>query len=117
MSKKVLIVDDSKFQRGQLSKTLIASGYEVSEAGNGVEALQKIKAENFNLIVTDLLMPEMSGIELLKELSTNNNKTPIIVLTADIQEPVKQECLDLGAKAFLNKPFNSEILLTTLSKF
>jgi twitching motility two-component system response regulator PilH len=114
MIKKILIVDDSKFQRNQVLKTLVAASFEVDQASNGKEALTKIQAQSYDLLISDLLMPELDGIGLLKQLQALQIKTPVIVVTADIQEPVKQECLTLGAKAFLNKPFDGEALLNSI---
>ncbi len=116
MIKKILIVDDSKFQRNQLLKVLVAANYEVDQAGNGQEALEKMQSQVYDLLISDLLMPELDGIGLLKKLQALQNKTPVVVITADIQEPVKLECMSLGAKAFFNKPFDTAALLNHIKE-
>jgi twitching motility two-component system response regulator PilH len=111
----ILIVDDSLFQRRVISAPLRVKGYEVLEAANGIEGLEKIMLEKPDLILLDILMPEKNGIEVLRELQSVQNKIPVIMLTSDVQNTTREECLSLGAQAFLNKPLKVEELLNIIS--
>lgn len=113
--KKILIVDDSLFQRRIMSAPLKAHGFEVHEAVNGKEGLEKIIEIRPDLILLDILMPEKDGIQVLTELQMSRNKIPIIMLTSDVQDSTRNECLSLGAQAFLNKPVKSEDLLPVIN--
>ena len=101
---RILITDDSSSQRIILSGILEKLGHEIETAGNGQEALEKIEANPPDCMLLDNLMPVMDGLQTLKALQTRNIKLPIIMLTADIQDWLKVECLELGATMFLNKP-------------
>ena len=114
---KILLVDDSKFQRKCMSRMLCDLGHEVIQAENGEMGLQMVKSDKPEIVITDLLMPVMDGIGLLRGLKEENCTIPVVVVTADIQESSKQECLQLGAKAFLNKPHNTVDLEAALSQF
>ena len=100
----LLIVDDSKFTRNQIVKTLAEEGYEIWEAENGQRALELIKTQKPDCIITDLLMPVMDGATLIKRLKDENLEIPAIVITADIQEDTKKMCMTLGAREVINKP-------------
>jgi CheY-like chemotaxis protein len=100
----ILIIDDSKFTRNQLIKGLAGEGYKIMEATNGKEGLDIIKSQKPECVVSDLLMPVMDGQTLLKHLKEDGIKIPVIVVTADIQEDTKEQCLQLGALEVLNKP-------------
>jgi CheY-like chemotaxis protein len=104
---KILLVDDSKFQRKCVSGMLTNLGHLVSEAEDGQKGLQMLEAAKPDLIITDLLMPVMDGLSLLRGLNEKKCSVPTVVVSADIQESTKKECLKLGAKAFLNKPITS----------
>jgi len=101
---KILLVDDSSFQRKNVGKMLVAMGHQVIVAENGEVGLEKVEAENPDLVRTDVLMPVMDGISFLRTMRTRGLKVPSIVATADIQEATREECLRLGANAFLTKP-------------
>ena len=116
---KILLVDDSSFQRKNVSKLLVTMGHEVVTAENGQSGLEKAEADQPDLIITDLLMPVMDGISYLRGLKARHLAIPIVVATADVQEASKAECLKLGAKAFLTKPVKEpeleEAIATSLS--
>ncbi len=114
---KILITDDSWLTRRSIKRILQGEGYDISEAQNGLEALTFINEtdENIDLLVLDLLMPEMSGIEVLEKLKHDQIRIPVLVMTADIQKTVKQNCIALGADAFLNKPPEPEELIEVIS--
>ncbi|EHQ35029.1 response regulator [Methanoplanus limicola] len=108
---KILVTDDSVFQRNIITEILSESGYEYSEAKNGLEALDILKSEKPDLILLDLLMPEMDGFHFLEEFNKSGYNIPVIVLTSDIQNTTKKRCMELGAAGFLNKPVEKEELL------
>jgi len=114
---KILLVDDSKFLRKCMSRMLCDLGHEVAQAENGEMGLQMLEAVKPDVIITDLLMPVVDGIGLMRGLKERNCTIPVVVVTADIQESTKQECLQLGAKAFLNKPHKSDDLEAALNQF
>lgn len=107
----ILIVEDSKIQRTKIRSVLTGAAYEVTEAMNGTEALKVLEDSAPDLIMTDLLMPEMDGIQFLEELKKREIGIPVVVLSADIQDSTKERCYELGARAFVNKPIvQTEIL-------
>lgn len=113
---KVLICDDSQFIRKRLATFLSELNFEITEANDGAEALELLKKENFNLILLDLLMPNVTGKEVLDYIHSNGVKVPVIVLSADIQDTTLEYCKEKGAAAFLNKPPQKNELLDTIKK-
>ncbi len=111
---RILIVDDSLFQRRIITVPLKAKGYDVIEAVNGKEGLEKIIADKPDVILLDILMPETDGIKVLKELQRIQNKIPVIMLTSDVQDTTREDCLSIGAKAFINKPVKAEDLIPVI---
>jgi CheY-like chemotaxis protein len=111
---KIMIVDDSGFQRRVLKSALVELGYEVKDHLCGADVVEALKTKTVDLLISDLLMPEMSGIQLIEALRKAEFAEPIIVLSANIQPEVKKESLAAGANAFLNKPFDVELLKTEL---
>ncbi len=114
---KVLIVDDSMFSRTAIKKIVKKNDHEVIEAADGREGLQKIIDEKPDIILTDILMPEMGGVELLTIIKEKNLGIPVIVVSANVQDTVHQKCLELGATEFFNKPPDEEKLLKYLKEF
>lgn len=116
--KKILAVDDSISIRKSISFVLTQEGYEVVEAVDGVDGLAKAKADKFNLVITDINMPNMDGIEMIKQLrQTDGYKfTPIIALTTENQDSKMQEGKAAGATGWIVKPFTSEKLLAIVKK-
>jgi two-component system chemotaxis response regulator CheY len=114
----ILTVDDSTSMRQMVSFTLKQAGYDVIEAKDGVDGLKKAKNNKFNLIITDVNMPEMDGISLVKALRaiTNYKFTPILLLTTEAGKDIKLEAKAAGATGWLAKPFNPEQLLSTIKK-
>lgn len=111
---RILIIDDSSFQRGIIRKTLLQAGYETVEAKNGREGLLQAHDAAPDLILLDLVMPEIDGFAVLTELQKQQNRVPVVVVTADIQEITREQCLALGAAGFLNKPVKTEDLITAV---
>ena len=112
---RILLVDDSLYQRIKMRKFLEAAGYEVIEAGDGEEGLSMAASSQPDCMLLDLLMPKMSGMEVLRELREKRLTLPVIIHTSDIQEETRQECLALGAVAFLNKPSRDENVLAVIA--
>ncbi len=113
---KVLLVDDSMFTRSMLKKLVKEMGHEVVEAVNGREGLDAITREEPDIVITDLLMPELDGIGLLEGVKEKNIDIPVIVLSANVQDTVREQCIGLGAVEFFNKPPNKEELQKYLEK-
>lgn len=113
--RRVLIVDDSISARYFLHKKLKQAGFETFEAANGIEAFEKLKIGSYDIMLLDLLMPEMSGIELLKIVQKENLNIRTIVISADIQQQVQDECFELGAMDFINKPIEIDVLIEKLN--
>lgn len=101
---KILVIDDSAFQRRTLRKILEAEEHEIQEAANGRIGLEVYDAFAPDCILLDILMPEVNGLSFLQQLRSTDTTTPVIVLTADIQETTCQECLKLGAEEVMHKP-------------
>lgn len=117
-TRRILAVDDSVSIRKSISFILGQEDFEVVEAENGADGLTKAKGEKFGLIITDINMPIMDGIQFIKELrSTVEHKfTPIIVLTTENQDSKMQEGKAAGATGWIVKPFSSEKLIAVVKK-
>ena len=113
---KILIIDDSTFQRSILKKIVNTTSHEFFEVSDGQSAINYFTENDVDLIFCDLLMPGISGFDVLKKLALVKPNTPAIVITADIQESVRDECLELGAKKFLNKPVNKQQVLSAITE-
>jgi CheY-like chemotaxis protein len=103
-SKSVLIVDDAAFSRRMLRKYVEAEGCQVLEATNGQEALDLMTQCQPDCILTDLLMPNIDGLQLIQMLRERGCSTPIAIISADIQDGSRQRGANLGAAIFINKP-------------
>lgn len=114
--KKVLIVDDSLISRRMIRQLISKHNFEIDEAKSGTEALEKIHSEKYDIIFLDLLMPDISGVEVLEKIKEENLELKVIVISADIQETTKAKCKELGAFAFLNKPPKEEELTKVLEQ-
>jgi CheY-like chemotaxis protein len=100
----ILVVDDSAFARANICAILQEAGYKTLEAGDGLQGLEMAVKAQPDGIFSDLLMPNMDGIAFVSALRERQISLPVVVLTADIQEARRQQCLDLGVKHFLQKP-------------
>lgn len=118
MANTALVVDDSTSMRQMVSFTLSESGFEVIEGANGQEALDRVAGKSVNVIVTDLNMPVMDGMTLIRELRAKPEYkfTPILMLTTESQDSKKQEGRDAGATGWIVKPFNPEQLMQVVNK-
>ena len=118
MAKRIMTVEDSISMRELISFTLQGKGYEVFEAEDGKDALGKLVANKVDLVITDLNMPNMNGIELTRSLRADATYRfiPIILLTTESQEKKKIEGRQAGATAWITKPFKQEQLLYVVKK-
>ena len=109
----ILVVDDNSDLRAYISSVLQRQGYQVRTAHNGAMALEMIATEQPHLILTDLMMPGMSGLELLHEIRTDERliSTPVILLTANVDHETRIEGVEQGAAAYPGNPFNDRDLL------
>ena len=116
MPKSVLTVDDSKTIRDMVGFTLKGAGYEVAEASDGTAGLALVNQRKFDCIITDLNMPGMNGIELIKEVRKlpNYRFMPILFLTTESQQTKRAEAKAAGASGWLVKPATAESLLNTI---
>ncbi len=114
----ILAVDDSASMRQMVSFTLKGAGYEVIEAVDGVDALNKAKGKTVNMVLTDVNMPNMDGITLIQELRKlpNYKFTPMLMLTTESSGDKKAQGKSAGATGWLVKPFNPDQLLGTIKK-
>lgn len=118
MSKVALTVDDSKTMREMVSFTLKGAGFEVLEAEDGKQALSVIQGKKVNVVVTDLNMPNMNGIELIRALRAdpNHKMTPILMLTTESDGAKKEEGKTAGATGWIVKPFQPDKLIAIVNK-
>ena len=107
---RILIIDDSSYMRSKIREALKYVKCTFLEADNGLKGLQMIREKSPDCVILDLIMPDLDGLKILKTLYDEHSKMPVIVVTADIQEIVRKECLELGARAFVNKPLDEEEL-------
>ena len=107
---KILVVEDEKSISHFISSTLSNNGYDPMEAHSGKEALSKISSYCPDVVILDLGLPDMDGLEILRELRTWSS-LPVVVVSARTHERDKVEALDLGADAYLTKPFGTDELL------
>ena len=118
MAKTVLSVDDSASIRQMVKLTLSGAGYNVVQAGDGAEGLAKAKEAPVDLVVTDLNMPVMNGLGLIRELRKlpAYKGVPIIFLTTESDAAMKAEAKSAGATGWITKPFQQEQLVTVVKK-
>ncbi len=118
MGATILVVDDSVSIRQSIRFILEQSGYAVFEAADGVEGLKQLAAQKVNLVITDVNMPNMDGLTMMKKIrETDGIKfIPILVLTTESQGSVVEEGKKAGATGWIVKPFNNEKLIETIKK-
>jgi two-component system chemotaxis response regulator CheY len=116
---RIMTVDDSVAMRQLVSATLTHAGYDVLQAANGREALQLATEQAVDLVITDVNMPQMDGIALVRELRalTAYRHKPLLFLTTESSAARKLEGREAGATGWMIKPFNGERLLATIGRF
>ena len=114
MSQKILIVDDSALSRRTLRRILEPAGYEVVEANDGMTALELYFLEKPRLVLLDLVMKGMYGLDVLVKLREMDPKALVVVASADIQSSTRKMVAEAGAHAFINKPLMSEQVIAAV---
>jgi len=118
MAKTILAIDDSASIRQMVSFTLKSAGYDVIEAVDGMDGLEKAKAKSVNLVLTDQNMPRMDGLSLIKSLRATPQyaATPILMLTTESSDAMKMQGRAAGATGWLVKPFDPQKLIEVVRK-
>ena len=118
MAKTILIVDDSNAIRQSVTFILEQAGYVVTQAADGLEAVKKLESQPFDLVLSDVNMPNMDGIALTKHIrkTAGHQFTPVLMLTTESQSTMMQAGKEAGATGWIVKPFDQEKLLTTVKK-
>lgn len=118
MSKSVLVVDDCETTRRLITLMLKGKGYISIHASNGIEALEKLATVRVDVIITDLNMPQMDGLELIKTLRKDDNfrDKPIIMVSTESAEMDKKMARELGASTYIVKPVSQERLVYEIEK-
>ena len=113
---KILIVDDSSMSRRMLKTILQNEGHQVVEAKDGISALELYFLDKPDLVMLDLVMDGMYGLEVLAKLLQMDSSVRVIIASADIQKWTREEAITAGAKAFVNKPFVSANVLEAVNR-
>lgn len=116
MSKLILVVDDSASMRSLVGETLARAGYDTVEATNGAEGLERARRRDVAGIVCDINMPRMNGLEMLEQLRAENLSVPVMMLTTEGQLAMIERAKRAGAKSWMVKPFNPELLVKAVTK-
>jgi two-component system chemotaxis response regulator CheY len=118
MSQKILVVDDSASIRESVSFILNQNGYEVDTADDGQQGLDKLKVNEYQLVITDVNMPNLDGIGMIEQLRQldKNKFIPVLVLTTESQGSIMEKGKSAGATGWIVKPFSNDKLLATIKK-
>lgn len=116
MSKTILVVDDAAFMRMMIRDILAKEGYVIHEAVNGRDALEKYDEVRPDLVTMDITMPEMNGLDALREIRTSDPVARVLMVSAMGQQKMIVEALEAGAMDFLVKPFQPTKVLETVKK-
>ncbi len=116
MSGKVMVVDDSAMSRRALRRILESSNYEVIEADDGMTALEKYFLEKPDLVMLDMLMKGMYGLDVLTKLREMDKDARVVIVSADIQNSTREMAREAGALEFINKPFGAESVLNIVTR-
>jgi two-component system chemotaxis response regulator CheY len=116
MKAKILVVDDSSLARRMTRLALEEMGHTVEEAADGAQALERYFLNRHDLVILDMVMNGMYGLEVLAKMRELNPEVRVLVATADIQESTQQQTRAAGAAAFINKPLNRKVLAETVTR-
>lgn len=116
MPGKILIVDDAAFMRMMLKKILAPTGNEVVEAVDGSDGVSKFKENKPNLVLLDIVMPNIDGIECLKQIIAHDKNARVIMCSSIGQQTVVNDAIKIGARDFIVKPFDAAKVLETVTK-
>jgi two-component system chemotaxis response regulator CheY len=119
MASKIMVVEDSESMRQLVGFALRDAGYDVIEAENGRDALEKLNGVNVSVVVTDLNMPEMNGLALIRAIRQMEGYRfmPVVVLATESRESLQREAQQAGASAWISKPFTPDALLAVVRRF
>lgn len=118
MSTKVLVADDSGVMRKIIMRSLNAVGVtDITEAADGAEAVTKFSQGQFDLVLTDWNMPNMSGIDVIRQIRSTGSKVPIFMVTTEAEKKSVVEAIQVGVTDYLTKPFENDTLRTKLQKY
>lgn len=112
--KRILVVDDEQAIGDALKNFLGRKGYQVTTVLNGKDALEKVKEEKPHMVLLDIMMPGLSGIETLKQIREFDKEVGIVMITAINDDTIGRKCIELGAYDYITKPFNIDYLETVL---
>ncbi|WP_160173735.1 response regulator [Nitrincola sp. A-D6] len=114
----MLVVDDDEFQRSVLRKLLMAEHYDVKFAENGLDALEMMRQRQYDLVLLDLLMPGMSGLDVMQQIRMHPGlaAAPVIIISGEHEKETVVECLQLGASGYVVKPYTRKTLLAKIAK-
>lgn len=114
---RILVVDDSPSMRQLVSLALSEDGHEATPASDGLEAIRLAAAERFDLVITDLNMPNMNGLEFIQAFRAAGHRfTPVIVLTTEVNGALKAQAKQAGATGWVSKPFVMDQFRTVITK-
>ena len=116
MADRILVVDDEADIRMTLSMVLMAAGYEVDGVEDGEAALESMENRSYDLVLLDLMLPHVGGLEVLRRLPRKAQDTPVVVISAMGQEEAMQESLSLGAASFVAKPFTNQAVVQAVAQ-
>jgi two-component system, chemotaxis family, chemotaxis protein CheY len=116
--KKILVVDDSATVRQQVGMALQQAGYTVVEAGDGVEGLQMLEKGGISMVICDVNMPRMSGLDMLEKLKSDQRHAslPVVMLTTEGHPGLVERAKKAGAKGWIVKPFKAELMIAAVGK-
>ncbi len=117
MAKTILVVDDEELIRSLLNEFLTGLDYKVIEAADGKAGLDIFKREHIDLVISDIRMPGMSGMDLLKWIKSISPKTPVLMITGYKPSPAQEDAMSTKADGYLIKPFELERLKLTIRQF
>lgn len=113
---KILIVDDEENMLEMLKNFFLINDYECKTATNGLEALDVLKKDQIDIVITDMKMPKMDGMELLKTIRQKYENISAVIMTGFAEEYTNTEALNLGAEGYITKPFRNKELLLILDR-
>ena len=116
MPKKIMVIDDEEKMCSILKQMLENEGYQVQTSTDGRAAIEEIKKDAFNLVISDVCMPLISGVELLSQIKGFKPDLPVIFVTAQDMSEVLQDALQLGLDGFIEKPFNMQTVFEVIKE-
>jgi DNA-binding response OmpR family regulator len=116
MKKRILIVEDNEYERDGLANLLNGHNFDVDKAENGRFALEKLSSEEYDIVITDLMMPATDGLQFLHKLRSTGSRIPVLVITGNENLQSMLSAYQLGALDVIHKPFDFNELMDTISR-